>query len=323
MYECNLQEPIYRFSTYLRGDWSSDLINLYHNGLKREVQDLYCMISSMLKRKDKLMDQEFEQLDTWYELFSDLLNWYLQFDETLLIPFIEKIANKNSVQFGIHEKNTIADKRRVIGLELNKVLQFLSTTSAQVQTKLASPQSKEPINPELVTQLIHVNDVFVEALMDLLLYEEAVLLPMIVGQVSQAEKEKFEDEVFVSLHDAGVDGHMRFLILLRGIQMIEGKDAADVIKNRYLNQYSVVSFKNKKVAKMYVMSRDLWVEKHINIFKEFAERWNLVAQENLKYKFEQLGSGRLDVRLEQGSGFGSGRLMNQLTNQLSRMKSNK
>eukprot|EP00184_Porphyridium_aerugineum_P000201 CAMPEP_0184695978 /NCGR_PEP_ID=MMETSP0313-20130426/3424_1 /TAXON_ID=2792 /ORGANISM="Porphyridium aerugineum, Strain SAG 1380-2" /LENGTH=390 /DNA_ID=CAMNT_0027154517 /DNA_START=264 /DNA_END=1436 /DNA_ORIENTATION=+ len=313
MSEVCLREPVVRVQFYGRGDIAGDLINLYHNAIKREIQDLYCMISSMMKRTTTLLDEEFDQLDTWYELFTKFVKWYMNDLEPKLFDFIDgKILSKIDRKISFTDREKFGTMKRLAEVQLNRVHEFFDLAMAQIQAEIQSPNQvgKCHVDPVLVQSLITVNDGFMEALLEFLFAEESLLIALLQGNISVTEKDKFEDEVFGDLHNAGVDGHLNFLIMLRAVSVIEGDNAAATLKKRYLDRYSAVSLKARKVTKLYAMSRDLWMEKHANVFKQFLDRWNAVASANTQFKFQQFGSGRMDVAASSGNssgGVGSGR----------------
>mmetsp|Transcript_21450 Transcript_21450/g.36881 ORF Transcript_21450/g.36881 Transcript_21450/m.36881 type:complete len:514 (+) Transcript_21450:85-1626(+) len=286
MVQVSMYEPLVKMRFYNHGDFGSDCVTFFHNGIKREIQDIYYMMSSMMKRQSHLRVLEFNQFYIWFDTFTEILNRYFQYEESQLIPFIQRVSKRCDEALDPQDMEIHAAKQRTIEVELVKVHDFPESILARGDVVIVG---NLPVSQEFLQDMICRMDAFAEALLDYLFFEEKVFIPLVSGRVTKIERIQFESEVFRALHNAGVDGHVMFHILLRPLKSLEKREAK-LTRERYLNQYSTFSYKNAKVRKQYLQSREAYRANHTRILTAFCVRWNRASQYAARYEFHDLGS---------------------------------
>uniref|UniRef100_A0A7S1TMT3 Uncharacterized protein n=1 Tax=Erythrolobus australicus TaxID=1077150 RepID=A0A7S1TMT3_9RHOD len=83
-------EPPLYLSTYANGDWWVDVFSLYHNALRREMQDMYYMLTSMHKRVLTLGHEDVNSFFEWFDVFVMIVEWYFKVEEIALFPWVEE-----------------------------------------------------------------------------------------------------------------------------------------------------------------------------------------------------------------------------------------
>eukprot|EP00184_Porphyridium_aerugineum_P005443 CAMPEP_0184707364 /NCGR_PEP_ID=MMETSP0313-20130426/37234_1 /TAXON_ID=2792 /ORGANISM="Porphyridium aerugineum, Strain SAG 1380-2" /LENGTH=540 /DNA_ID=CAMNT_0027168939 /DNA_START=170 /DNA_END=1792 /DNA_ORIENTATION=- len=301
MSDCSLvHEPVVKIIPYNHGDAGSDLLTLYHNGIKHEIQDIYHMLACLVKRKNSLGIDDFGELDSWFDLFCQFLNWYMQFEETQLIPFILQAATPWNKLLDAYESELRACKKQLIEQRvttahdcLESILEegfvnmdaWIHSNSSNGNRSNDDDEDDEDDDPlvcqttaiERLVEFIYKVDSMVESILEYLFYEEGLFLPLLSSCIDISDKMRFEAEVFQTLHSVGVDGHLYFLILLRAVQVYESIIVADQLEQYYLNQYISFSPKNRQLSKVFPQSKELWKKNHFNIVMKLV-CWNMESQ---------------------------------------------
>lgn len=74
----------------LGSSWALDIFARLHNGIRRELIDLYNMIDSMQKRIQDLRTADLEMFFSWWDLFSSFMEVACDAHEKILIPWVKK-----------------------------------------------------------------------------------------------------------------------------------------------------------------------------------------------------------------------------------------
>ncbi|KAA8499040.1 hypothetical protein FVE85_6625 [Porphyridium purpureum] len=267
-----VREPSVRYVPYGKGDYTSDLFSLFHNAIKREVQDLYYMLTSMSKRVYDLSHKEMDTFLEWMGLFESFVEWYFTMEESMLFSFIElklghilktqtcKAASRMSMKSKIKRKFS----------ELEVVTEnILNLPAGEVLGKVTSK-----CDFAISELLSYIASVFQECC-----FENDGKL-----QVSEKELLLVQEKVFTELRSTEADGHLFFHILLRPLK-IDDEPAALALRTRYLNpkktnRLFAISNPNKTLKREYEESRTKFKDQHTHIVKQFYKTWNAEHEKN-------------------------------------------
>jgi len=264
MKESITKEPVMQLRKYRRGSPGQDLLVLYHNAIKREIQDIYYMMASMQKRLFDLVRHEIDEFLRWFELFGEFLEWYMNFEEKELFPFIQTLIFKA----GKPVKSLALDPKYRTQLK-QTVMRRLGDVDDSSELSLPAGE----IYPQLVKKV----DSFVLKLLEYIGFTETEMLPLLEGVGLDEDRDQMESNMFKNLHkQPDKKGHLYFHIILRGLKVDNDEVAVKDFRTRYLDQYpSLLSaIKIMRLKKEYNESKEQIRELHLNIVRDSFVRWN-------------------------------------------------
>mmetsp|Transcript_15436 Transcript_15436/g.41434 ORF Transcript_15436/g.41434 Transcript_15436/m.41434 type:complete len:392 (-) Transcript_15436:505-1680(-) len=87
--------------------WSVDVIALYHNALKKELQDMYGIVEAMYKFQINLGFEDIERFYTWWEVFEGFIIDYFDIEEHVLFPYISERVPLGNTKLSKTERTTL------------------------------------------------------------------------------------------------------------------------------------------------------------------------------------------------------------------------
>lgn len=96
--------------------WSIDVLALYHNALKKELQDMYTMVESMYKFQLSLGFEDIERFYTWWEVFAGFVVDYFDIEENVIFPYISERAPLGHTKLNQNERANVKGRlSRIMG----------------------------------------------------------------------------------------------------------------------------------------------------------------------------------------------------------------
>lgn len=182
----------------LGSSWSVDIVLRPHNGVRRELIDLYNMVDSMQRRVQDLRSQDIKMFFGWWDAFVSLLETVFDVSNKVLIPWAVGSGSPPSV---LNEAARNANKENVNAMlkEFDIILEQLSR------------RPPDESLAKIIKGLKHIHQLF--------LYMEAVesLIPEII-EAARSEKEvrRMEKKVATYLHKNGDPDYRQFHLLMVG-----------------------------------------------------------------------------------------------------------
>uniref|UniRef100_A0A7S0XIH7 Uncharacterized protein n=1 Tax=Erythrolobus madagascarensis TaxID=708628 RepID=A0A7S0XIH7_9RHOD len=289
------KEPALILVPYGKGDAASDVVSFRNNALKRELQDLYYMLSSMQKRLFDLTHDEIDDFLRWSELFYTFVAWLFESEETLLFEFVSRIvgqAQMNALPAALDPPARAIAKKELHAM-LDDLLSVADTPGfANLPAGEALPRLTAKVD-KLVPALLR----YVE------LQAEHLSAALRTAGVKDSDRVEFENDMFAQLRGMRTksetrdyfegyekfdwqrhEGHLIFHLLLRPLK-IEDDAVANSMRKRYLNPHGgggsgggkmriLGGLKSMKVKKEYEASKEEFKTDHVNIVRSFYKRWN-------------------------------------------------
>mmetsp|Transcript_1011 Transcript_1011/g.1911 ORF Transcript_1011/g.1911 Transcript_1011/m.1911 type:complete len:556 (-) Transcript_1011:430-2097(-) len=83
-----IRTPAFYMAEYgLETLWSRDPMVLPHNAIRRELMDLYYILTSIENRKASVSKEEMTEFRSWWDVFNAFLDLYFEVEEFLLFPY--------------------------------------------------------------------------------------------------------------------------------------------------------------------------------------------------------------------------------------------
>lgn len=178
--------------------WAVDIFVRPHNGIRRELIDLYNIVDSMQRRIQDLRSQDLRIFFQWFDAFSSLLETVFEVSDQLLIPWA---VGDGTPPTGLGEAARSANKAHI-----EAMLKEFDIVVAQMGRR-----PPDESLAKIIKSLKHIHLCFD--------YLESVenLMPE-VAEASRSEKEgrRMEKKVAAYLHKNGDPDYRRFHLLQVG-----------------------------------------------------------------------------------------------------------
>mmetsp|Transcript_339 Transcript_339/g.624 ORF Transcript_339/g.624 Transcript_339/m.624 type:complete len:373 (-) Transcript_339:1983-3101(-) len=90
--------------------WAVDILALYHNAVKKELQDMYHMVEAMHKFQMSLGMEDIERFYSWWEVFEGFVIDYFDIEENVVFPYLAQRVNLNSTKLNDAERKMTKGK---------------------------------------------------------------------------------------------------------------------------------------------------------------------------------------------------------------------
>jgi len=179
---------IISYATY--GDkFEMDLFALLHNGARRELVDLYCILSSFVKREDQLTLQDLERFFTWFRVFENYVVEMFIVQAEVIFRWIQLFTDL--------PKGLTDEERRFDQGEIYEVMNSIRD--------LESVRTEDEIT-EVVYTLMDAGDELATRCMKYFYMAEQQIPPLIAQFALQQDKDQVEDQVVQTILQ-GHHGH--------------------------------------------------------------------------------------------------------------------
>jgi len=204
-----LRTPVFYMAEYgLSTIWSSDPIVLVHNAIRREIMDLYYILTSVESRRSEMPRAEVTEFRLWWEAFAEFVALYVVIENEKLFPWIAGGASDGS------EAQALILSLR---MERDEILAMMREAGEAVST--AEGQTSEGA----LNTVLQKMDSFAPSLLQYFRKMEASAPPFVEQRQAPESKDAIEHDIFMRYSRA--PGAPIFVpILLRGI---ESKDVVD------------------------------------------------------------------------------------------------
>jgi len=258
-----LPEPPLYLSSYGVGDWWIDVFSLYHNALRREMQDMYYMLTSMHKRVLTLAHDDVNQFFDWFDVFVMFLEWYFKVEEIALYPWVEE--------------------RLVMPDELQKLPRLqLKAQVVEIVKTVDECLGKFDYLPagEVLPSLLNGVGTFAPMLVGYFRRVEKQVCPLIKEAFTEDDKKKLDHRCIEVLWNSDENG---FLLecLARPLSTEDGRRE---LRRSYLERRSakkgemvIVSTARKRMN--FVKNKREFYTDHQRIVDEFFNKWQSAYEE--------------------------------------------
>ncbi|KAA8493027.1 hypothetical protein FVE85_9299 [Porphyridium purpureum] len=281
MTETVLKEPVLAMCEFGHGKWEVDVVAWPHNAIRRELQDMYYLVASMQKRVLDLTHEDIEDFYDWFSIFEMFVQWYFQYEEKLLMPWVEAATSLNGA---LEERRRIALKESLVG-RLDDIF--------SCQDRFANLPAGEVL-PALVVAV----DKFSPPLLEYMGEQEKSLPPALLQVYSAGDKDRYDERVFEFVRNSE-DNHLIMHLLLRPVKLSQVK--VD-LRRKYLG---VPGFLAKiKFKRTYELSKKDFREQHVDIVKQFYKRWGTATADAVleEERLQESGGPMMSAKGFPGSG---------------------
>jgi len=235
--------PSIIFSPY-GSNWALDVLVLAHNGVRKELQDCYEILSYYELNWENAFSDEVSRFFAWWEIFQAFVLRYFDAEEQLLFPWITEAGG--FLSDSLLEANRLDRKK--------KMSRLLSGIGRSQKSFL-----RDDMRSELVTSLKFSVDRLTIMLMEYFGEEEIVLPPVIAGIYSLADKRAF-DKKWADFFTTGPGGGLDCIQLSRWQVGAENRDA---VKFGIKNEKAVQEWRYDNLNNIKWASYAMWEKKYV------------------------------------------------------------
>jgi len=225
-------------------NWALDVLSLAHNGVRKELQDCYEILSYYELNWENTFKDEVSRFFAWWEIFESFILRYFEAEEELLFPWIVDAGGFLSDSF--LEANR-GDRKR-------KMVRLIKGIGRSHKAFL-----REDMRSELVTSLKFSVDRLTIMLMEYFGEEEIVLPPVIAGLFTLADKKEF-DKKWADFFTTGPGGGLDCIQLSRWQLGVENRDA---VKFGLKNDKAVQEWRYDNLSNLKWASYAIWEKKYV------------------------------------------------------------
>jgi len=229
-----------------------DIFVLLQNGVRKEVQDLFYIVSSMFKREVDLSRTDVADFYEWLADFSLLVEFYFEFEEASLFPWLEERMNCSG---------PVSRGNR----EIRKKLAFNALDGmddCQFKFEHLPPGEVLPVLKNWLSK-------FANIILEHFRLEETDVIPLAVETFTEEEAKTFENRMLNSIR-ASDENHSIMTMLMRPIRTDE--ERVRDYQTRYLKVPGY--FKQVRFRKEYFTAKKAFAESHTRLVYVFFDRWN-------------------------------------------------
>lgn len=169
-------------------NWALDVFSLLHNGIRREMMDLYFILGEMRKMYLGLREDDISMFFDWFELFGSFLLDYFAVEEDVIYPWIEAKGANLKGELGIRSRMQMRGK---VG---HVMFRMQDARENAFQYLNYSEQYKK---------LLEFIDSFSSKLLDYFTAEELDLPPIISKYYKPSDKKKVDKDIYKFLIEQG------------------------------------------------------------------------------------------------------------------------
>jgi len=101
--------------------WSVDVFALYHNALKKELQDMYSIVESMYKFQINLGFEDIERFYSWWEVFEGFIIDFFDIEEHVIYPYISERAPLGQTKVSKTERSLLKGRMSRVLREIDEM----------------------------------------------------------------------------------------------------------------------------------------------------------------------------------------------------------
>jgi len=248
-YQVTLTEPPLYF-TPVGKRWSVDVLAVSNNSVRAELNDMYYIVQSMLKRRFDLSHDDIDDFYIWFEVFNFFLQGIFELQEQAIFQLVDKRIKLQSTLSPEGRK----DFRNSITYELRKIDEY-------------QPRFQTRPPGEVLPQLVGFVDEVVPRILRYYRVMEKHVPPLLEEKFTIEDKAIF-DNLTMRLIAGQQDPHWFFILYQRGEPRKKVRKDMRLTFFRLRNILVRLAWKRSYI-RMKARVKDV----HFDIVKEFWRRW--------------------------------------------------
>jgi len=259
-----LSEPPHLVYSVPGKSWGGDVMCMMHNGIRKELFDLYYILGSMSKRKFFLETFDFDLFFEWLAYLSPFFSFIYNIKEEFVYKkLIERGADaselKGLLEFSRREKH------------LRDVTQRLVELGDSFDNGSFSYMPPGERVDHLINKMGRLGELIVDTI-----FSEQLLLPKLLDEhFSEQDRESMLPEVCRTIRESP-QCHRRFIMFLRWFNGFENSPSHMKLKDEWKETFFDTGnvFSKRALTREHQLARVEFREGHGAILGKFYQRWN-------------------------------------------------